>query len=306
LNRRRKLLIIGSAVAAVAATAFVASASGAVTPHLVGGHPATQTYPWIASMQISYQGDPNFHNCTASLIAPQWIRVNAHCVTSHRRVIDQMMAAFADARVGQWAAWDATGRINVLHRATDATLDVLVRNGLREVALGIESGSERMLTQIDKHISPEMTRSVVRRLTERGINVKGYFILGFPTETRDEIDATVALAHDLWDATDALPGRFPGLSVRVPTLPGHPGLAPAETRRPNCSTTPPSTSPPPGWTSRCANATSSTSRSTCRWLTRRSTTSAPNSSAWRTPSTTARPPRDRAPAARGARGSGCA
>jgi secreted trypsin-like serine protease len=91
LNRRRKLLITGSAVAAVAATAFVAPAvasasdaspSGMVTPHLVGGHPATEQYPWIASMQISYDGDPNFHNCTASLIAPQWIRVNAHCVTN--------------------------------------------------------------------------------------------------------------------------------------------------------------------------------------------------------------------------------
>jgi radical SAM superfamily enzyme YgiQ (UPF0313 family) len=104
-----------------------------------------------------------------------------------RRMIDQMMTAFAGARVGEWAAWDATGWINVLHRATDATLDVLARNGLREVALGIESGSERMLTAIDKLITSEMAPSVVRRLTERGINVK-YFILGFPTETREEID----------------------------------------------------------------------------------------------------------------------
>jgi radical SAM superfamily enzyme YgiQ (UPF0313 family) len=140
----------------------------------------------------------------------------------HRRVIDQMMTAFAGARVGQWAAWDATGRINVLHRASDATLDVLVRNGLREVALGIESGSERMLTYIDKRISPEMARSVVRRLTERGINVKGYFILGFPTETRDEIDATVRLVHDLWDATDALPGRFRASAFEYRPYPGTP------------------------------------------------------------------------------------
>ncbi|MGH3856814.1 MAG: radical SAM protein, partial [Pseudonocardiaceae bacterium] len=110
-----------------------------------------------------------------------------------RRVIETMMTSFSAEGVGDWAVWDATGRINVLHRASDATLDGLARNGLREVALGIESGSERILTLIDKRIDPGMTRTVVRRLTERGINVKGYIILGFPTETSDEIDTTVRL-----------------------------------------------------------------------------------------------------------------
>lgn len=64
------------------------------------------------------------------------------------------MAAFSADGVGDWAVWDATGRINVLHRASDATLDTLARNGLREVALGIESGSERVLSLIDKRIDP--------------------------------------------------------------------------------------------------------------------------------------------------------
>lgn len=97
-----------------------------------------------------------------------------------RRIIDQMMTAFTAQQVGDWARWDATGRINVLHRAGDATLDLLADNGLREVALGVESGSQRMLSYIDKRITPDMARSVVRRLAERGIHVKGYFILGFP------------------------------------------------------------------------------------------------------------------------------
>jgi radical SAM superfamily enzyme YgiQ (UPF0313 family) len=60
------------------------------------------------------------------------------------------------------------------------------------------SGGERLLTYMGKRITPEMTRSVVRRLTARGISVKGYFILGFPTETRKELHATVRLVHDLW------------------------------------------------------------------------------------------------------------
>lgn len=139
-----------------------------------------------------------------------------------RRVIDQMMTAFRDDRVGDWAVWDATGRINVLHRASDTTLDLLARNGLREVALGIESGSQRMLDRIDKRIDPAMARTVTRRLTERGINVKGYFILGFPTETRDEIDTTVRLVHDLWDLTEHLPGTFRASTFEYRPYPGTP------------------------------------------------------------------------------------
>ncbi|GAA1343242.1 hypothetical protein GCM10009660_31500 [Catellatospora bangladeshensis] len=139
-----------------------------------------------------------------------------------RRVIDHMMSAFTTERVGDWAVWDATGRINVLHRASDTTLDTLACNGLREVALGIESGSERMLTLIDKRIDPDMTKTVVRRLTERGIDVKGYFILGFPTETPAEIAATVLLVRDLWDRTDPLPGRFRASAFEYRPYPGTP------------------------------------------------------------------------------------
>ncbi|MBF6189946.1 radical SAM protein [Nocardia sp. CDC186] len=139
-----------------------------------------------------------------------------------RRVIDTMMRAFAAEQVGDWAHWDATGRINVLHRADDATLDLLASNGLREVALGIESGSARMLEYIDKRITPEMAVGVVTRLAERGIGVKGYFILGFPGETRREIDATERLIHRLWEATDQLPGRFRASVFEFRPYPGTP------------------------------------------------------------------------------------
>ncbi|GAA5175485.1 radical SAM protein [Pseudonocardia eucalypti] len=139
-----------------------------------------------------------------------------------RRVIEQMMTAFTSEHIGDWAQWDATGRINVLHRATDTTLDTLADNGLREVALGIESGSPRMLDLIDKRIRPDMTRTVVRRLAERGINVKGYFILGLPTETATEIDTTVALVRELWDTTEPLPGRFRASVFEYRPYPGTP------------------------------------------------------------------------------------
>ncbi|TDD61337.1 B12-binding domain-containing radical SAM protein [Actinomadura rubrisoli] len=139
-----------------------------------------------------------------------------------RRIIEQMMRAFIAASIGAWAVWDATGRINVLHRLPDTALDQLAANGLREVALGIESGSQRLLAHIDKRITPAMVSSVVRRLAERGIAVKGYFILGLPTETRADLAQTVGLIRDLWDLTDPLPGRFRASVFEFRPYPGTP------------------------------------------------------------------------------------
>jgi anaerobic magnesium-protoporphyrin IX monomethyl ester cyclase len=139
-------------------------------------------------------------------------------VTSFRFVDDLFLAqpnfikrclpAFIEEKVSEKWVWDATGRINVLANANSSLLSLIKDAGCREIALGIESGSARMLEYIDKHITPEMTLKAVKELTARGINVKGYFILGFPTETQEDFDATVNLVMTLWDETCNAPGRF--------------------------------------------------------------------------------------------------
>ncbi|MGW0576491.1 B12-binding domain-containing radical SAM protein [Streptomyces sp. NPDC002920] len=138
------------------------------------------------------------------------------------RVIDEQMAAFTRERIGDRYVWDATGRINVLNRLSDADLARLVTNGLREVALGIESGSDRILTAMDKRIDAEMTERVARRLVAQGIGVKGYFILGFPGETQEDLDATVRHIHNLWDISDRHAGDVRASVFEFRPYPGTP------------------------------------------------------------------------------------
>ena len=138
------------------------------------------------------------------------------------RIIRTSMKAFTAERTGERYVWDATGRINVLHRLDDAMLDTLAANGLREVALGIESGSDRVLGMMDKRITADMTLSVIRRLLQRGIHVKGYFILGYPGERTEDLAATVDHVHRLWDLADHLPGRFRASVFEFRPYPGTP------------------------------------------------------------------------------------
>lgn len=140
----------------------------------------------------------------------------------HKRFIELCSDAFEAAGIGQRYKWDATGRINTLARLSDDQLLRLRDNGCREIALGIESGSARLLEYMGKRITPEMTLDVVERVTRIGISIKGYFILGFPTETRAELAATAQHVRDLWDIAEPNDGSFRASIFEFRPYPGTP------------------------------------------------------------------------------------
>jgi radical SAM superfamily enzyme YgiQ (UPF0313 family) len=76
-------------------------------------------------------------------------------------------------------------------------LDHMRKAGCYAVGLGIESGSPRILKRIRKGGNPELVPEQVARISEAGIETRGFFVLGFPTETLDEMEATVRLALEL-------------------------------------------------------------------------------------------------------------
>jgi anaerobic magnesium-protoporphyrin IX monomethyl ester cyclase len=75
---------------------------------------------------------------------------------------------------------------------------------------------------MDKRITAEMTTRVTRRLLERGIAVKGYFILGYPGERTEDLVATIEHIHRLWELADHLPGRFRASVFEFRPYPGSP------------------------------------------------------------------------------------
>lgn len=139
---------------------------------------------------------------------------------ANRKVIMETLRRFVEGRLQ--IEWDATGRINVLAAAPPQLFDLLVASGCREVALGIETGSDRLLEYIDKKITVDQITRAVSRLCEAGINVKGYIILGLPTESREEHDQTLALVRSLWSKTEHLPGKFRCSAFEYRPYPGTP------------------------------------------------------------------------------------
>jgi len=78
----------------------------------------------------------------------------------------------------------------------DETLPLMKRAGCVQVAIGFESGSQRVLDRIQKHSNVEQNLEVARKVRDAGLRLRGCFIFGTPGETLDDIDKTKRFIKD--------------------------------------------------------------------------------------------------------------
>lgn len=90
--------------------------------------------------------------------------------------------------------WRAMAHVMSFRKLEDTHLLTLRKSGCFELFIGIESGSPRILKKIRKTSDIELIKRTVGRLFQFGINVKGYFIFGFESETAADMEMTYELA----------------------------------------------------------------------------------------------------------------
>ncbi len=90
--------------------------------------------------------------------------------------------------------WSVESRIDVVNRKV---LYALKEAGCTFIAYGIESGSQRVLDHINKQITKEEIVEAIHMTKEVGIQIRGYFMLGLPTETKEEMEDTIRFAIEL-------------------------------------------------------------------------------------------------------------
>lgn len=69
--------------------------------------------------------------------------------------------------------------------------------GCYALGLGIESGSPRILARMRKGFDLDAVRSQVALIHDVGLETRGFFVLGYPGETREDLERTVALSLEL-------------------------------------------------------------------------------------------------------------
>ena len=85
--------------------------------------------------------------------------------------------------------WRAFGRADHLLRNRRVVQEA-ARNGLAEVLIGVESGSDKVLAAIKKGTTSELNKRAIRLLHSLGVRVKAAFIVGLPGESWETIGET--------------------------------------------------------------------------------------------------------------------
>jgi anaerobic magnesium-protoporphyrin IX monomethyl ester cyclase len=106
-------------------------------------------------------------------------------------------------------AFRGSSRANLLSRE-QATL--MLKAGFREVAIGFESGSNRMLNNMNKRMLVDQNTDAVMVARESGLKVKAYMSIGHPGESKETIEETriwlTKVKPDTTDVTIITP--YPG------------------------------------------------------------------------------------------------
>ena len=90
--------------------------------------------------------------------------------------------------------WECSGRIGLMG---EELLKEMKKAGCVCVNYGIEFGSQRMLDFVNKNITIQQIYDTVALTNKVGIPVKGLFMLGYPTETKADIEETINLSRNL-------------------------------------------------------------------------------------------------------------
>lgn len=106
-----------------------------------------------------------------------------------------------------------------LDAINDEEVKKLYQAGHKSVAIAPEAGSQRLRNFINKGMSEEQILASVKMLADGGIlNLKLYFIIGFPDEQQGDIDAIITLTEEisaLWREAGRKRGRLGNLTLSV-------------------------------------------------------------------------------------------
>ena len=117
-----------------------------------------------------------------------------NCFTARRENMKALCALIIDGKMD--IEWDCVS-YERLDNLDDETLPLMYKAGCRMLHMGIESGCEKTRKKMNKMCSLKEIAEKVKSIQKHGIGVGGWFMLGFPEETRNDMKETIKYAFSL-------------------------------------------------------------------------------------------------------------
>ena len=90
--------------------------------------------------------------------------------------------------------WSCASRVD---NVDSELLERMKQAGCWQIAFGIESGSQETLDKIRKGTTLDTIRATIQLASSYGLSTRGYFILGFPWESKQDVMKTIDFACSL-------------------------------------------------------------------------------------------------------------
>ena len=154
--------------------------------HLITGRRVRQRSPENIIAEIRYLQD-NFGIKSIDVVDENVVFDREYLTNLCTRLIEE------EVNIG----WNCPYGVR-LDRLDEEMVRLMERAGCFGVSLGLESGSNRILKQIRKALTVEKIIEQVEMIKRvSNITLQGFFVLGFPSETKEEIENTINLAASL-------------------------------------------------------------------------------------------------------------
>ncbi|MCF8145051.1 MAG: radical SAM protein [Deltaproteobacteria bacterium] len=146
------------------------------------------TYHWLF---------PKVHYKSMDVLKDELKRIDALGSVTHVRFTDdnftanrERMTSVLEMMVAQGFGftWSSFARASALR---PELVRLMKASGCEFVDLGLESGSQTILDNMDKRLEKEQSLKAIQMLNDNGIESRGSFIIGYPGETVDTFSETI-------------------------------------------------------------------------------------------------------------------
>ncbi|MEO5370877.1 MAG: B12-binding domain-containing radical SAM protein [Magnetococcus sp. DMHC-1] len=103
---------------------------------------------------------------------------------------DQRVNAFCERIIKEGIKLKFYAQARADRVGNSETLALMKKAGFIQIAMGIESGSQRMLDIMEKHTQLDTMNEAIRKVEKAGIYAYIFLIVGFPEESQDDLEAT--------------------------------------------------------------------------------------------------------------------
>ncbi len=132
--------------------------------------------------------------------------------TSDRKYVTNFCQRLIDEKLN--FTWTAANGIR-LDSLTEELLAIMVKSGMYSISVGIESSSDQIRKKMGKHLTTHQILEKIQLIKQFPIDLIGFFIIGYPGETKKQIQNTIEFARTLplKRANFAAFKPFPGTEV---------------------------------------------------------------------------------------------